>query len=77
MGLAVEILGLVLFLGAHVFVTMRERRAALISRIGFGPYRGLFSLVAIIGVVLIGFTALPVSSRFGIRRHGRATSSSR
>ena len=55
MGLAVEILGLVLFLGAHVFVTMRERRAALISRIGFGPYRGLFSLVAIIGLVLIGF----------------------
>jgi uncharacterized membrane protein len=55
MGLAVEILGIVLFLGAHVFVTMRERRAALISRIGFGPYRGLFSLVAIIGVVLIGF----------------------
>jgi uncharacterized membrane protein len=55
MGLAVEILGLVLFLGAHVFVTMRERRAALISRIGFGPYRGLFSLVAIIGLGLVGF----------------------
>ena len=55
MGLAVEILGLVLFLGAHVFVTMRERRAALISRIGFGPYRALFALVAIVGLVLVGF----------------------
>ncbi len=54
MGLAVEILGLVLFLGAHVFVTMRKQRGALISRIGFGPYRGLFALVAIIGIVLIG-----------------------
>ncbi len=55
MGLALEILGLILFLGAHVFVTMRERRGALISSIGFGPYRGLFALVAIAGLVLIGF----------------------
>ena len=55
MGLAVEILGLVLFLGAHVFVTMRNQRDALISSIGFGPYRGLFALVAIAGLVLIGF----------------------
>jgi uncharacterized membrane protein len=55
MGLAVEILGLVLFLGAHVFVTLRKQRDALIARIGFGPYRGLFALVAIVGLVLIGF----------------------
>ncbi|HKM87819.1 MAG TPA: NnrU family protein [Xanthobacteraceae bacterium] len=55
MGLAVEILGLVLFLGAHVFVTMRRQRGALISRIGAGPYKGLYSLVAIVGIVLIGF----------------------
>ena len=33
MGLAVEILGLVIFLGAHSFVTMRDRRAALIAKI--------------------------------------------
>ena len=31
MGLIVEILGLVIFLGAHVFVSMRDERAALIS----------------------------------------------
>ena len=55
MGLALEILGLVIFLGAHVFVTMRDRRAALVKRIGEGPYKGLFSLVAIIGVVLAGY----------------------
>jgi len=53
MGLAVEILGLVLFLGAHVFVSVRGEREALISRIGRGPYLGLFSLVSIAGVVLI------------------------
>jgi uncharacterized membrane protein len=55
MGLAVEILGLVVFLGAHVFVTMRDRRAALVAKLGEWPYRGLFSLVAIVGVVLIAY----------------------
>jgi uncharacterized membrane protein len=55
MGLAVEILGLVVFLGAHVFVTMRDRRAACIAMVGEGPYRGLFSLVSIIGVALIAY----------------------
>jgi len=55
LGLAVEILGLVVFLGAHVFVTMRGQRGVLISRIGTGPYRGLFALVAIVGLALIGF----------------------
>jgi uncharacterized membrane protein len=53
MGLALEILGLVIFLGAHVFVTMREPRAALIGRIGEWPYRGLFSIIAIVGIVLV------------------------
>ena len=55
MGLAIEILGLVLFLSAHVFVSLRTNRAALISSFGHGPYLGLFSLVSIVGVVLIGY----------------------
>jgi uncharacterized membrane protein len=55
MGLAVEILGLALFLGAHVFVSMRGHREALIARIGKGPYLGLFSLVTIVGLVVIGY----------------------
>ncbi len=55
MGLALEILGLAVFLGIHVFVTMRDRRAAVVTRIGEWPYRGLFSLVSIIGIVLIGY----------------------
>jgi uncharacterized membrane protein len=55
MGLAVEILGLVVFLGAHVFVTQRDERAALVGKIGEWPYRALFSLVSIAGVVLIGY----------------------
>jgi uncharacterized membrane protein len=55
MGLAILIIGLVLFIGAHAFVTCRSRRAAVIEQIGEGPYKGLFSLVAIMGVVLIGY----------------------
>jgi uncharacterized membrane protein len=55
MGLAVLILGLVLFIGAHVFVTMRPQRNALIRTVGPGAYKGLFALVAIAGVVLIGW----------------------
>ena len=55
MGLAIEILGLVVFLGAHLFVSMRNERAVLISRLGRGPYLGLFTLASIVGVLLIGF----------------------
>jgi len=55
MGLTLEILGLVIFLGTHVFVTMRDRRAVVVARIGDWPYRGLFSLVSILGIVLIGY----------------------
>jgi len=55
MGLSVEIAGLVLFLGAHVFVSLRGHRETLISRLGRGPYLGLFTLVSIAGLVLIGY----------------------
>ncbi|HEX4555682.1 MAG TPA: NnrU family protein [Xanthobacteraceae bacterium] len=53
MGLAVVVLGLAVFLGAHVFVTRREARTALIGRVGEWPYKGLFSLVSLAGLVLI------------------------
>lgn len=55
MGLTLEILGLIIFVGAHVFVSLRDRRAALISSIGRGPYLGLFSVVSIVGLILLGF----------------------
>jgi len=53
MGLALLILGLAIFVGVHWFTTMRGHRAALIARVGEGPYKGLYSLVALIGFVLI------------------------
>lgn len=47
------ILGLVLFLGAHLFTIARGPRAALVARIGEGRYKGLYSLVSLAGIVLI------------------------
>ena len=55
MGLAILVLGLAVFLGAHVFVTLRTPRAALIKRIGEGPYKGLMALVSLAGLILIGY----------------------
>jgi uncharacterized membrane protein len=55
MGLVILILGLVVFIAPHVFVTRREARTTVITRFGEGPYKGLFSLVSIIGVVLIAW----------------------
>jgi uncharacterized membrane protein len=54
MGLAILILGLGLLLGGHALVSLRDRRAALIARLGEGPYKGLFSLVSLAGLILIG-----------------------
>src|SRR5260370_30046246 len=53
MGLAILILGLAIFIGAHVFVSLRGHREQLVARIGELPYKGLFSLVSILGLVLI------------------------
>src|SRR5882762_10782625 len=55
MGLAILVLGLIAFLGAHVFVTLRAPRAALVKRIGEWPYKGLMSVVSLAGLILIGY----------------------
>ena len=49
------ILGLLIFLGTHLFTAARGPRAALIGRLGEGPYKGLYSLVSLLGVVLIAY----------------------
>jgi uncharacterized membrane protein len=51
----VLILGLALFIVPHVFVTRREARAAAVARFGEGPYKAVFSLISIVGVILIGW----------------------
>jgi len=47
------ILGLILFLGAHTLTMLRGHRAALVGRLGEGPYKGLYSLVSAAGLALI------------------------
>jgi uncharacterized membrane protein len=53
MGLLILIVGLVVMLGAHVFVTFREARAGAIARLGQSGYRIGFSLVSLVGLALI------------------------
>ncbi len=55
MGLTLEIIGLILFLGAHTLTSQRELRASLIGAIGEGPYKGLYSLASLAGIVLIAW----------------------
>ena len=55
MGLAVMIIGLAVFFGAHTLTTMRAPRAALIARTGEVTYKVVFSLVSLIGIALIAY----------------------
>lgn len=47
------IAGLIVFLGVHALTMARSWRAGIIAKIGEGPYKGLYSLVALAGLVLI------------------------
>jgi len=53
MGLLVLILGLLVFLGAHSFVTLRPARVAALQQLGRPAYLVLFSLVSAAGLALI------------------------
>lgn len=47
------VLGLIVFLGTHAFSMARKARAETIGKIGAGPYKGLYSLLSLAGIVLI------------------------
>ncbi len=47
------LLGIILFLGAHSLQIVGQQRAMLIRQIGAKPYRGLHSLLSLLGFVLI------------------------
>ena len=51
--MGILILGLVLFIGIHTLTTLRPTRAAIIGRLGEGAYKGLYSVVALVGLLLI------------------------
>jgi uncharacterized membrane protein len=53
MGLVILIAGLIVMLGAHIFVTFREARDGVIKTLGLSGYRVAFSLVSLAGLALI------------------------
>ncbi|WP_026607410.1 NnrU family protein [Methylocapsa acidiphila] len=46
-------IGIVVFLGGHIFTTFRETRDRLIARYGEATYKAAYSVVSLIGFVLI------------------------
>ncbi|MBS0518382.1 MAG: NnrU family protein [Proteobacteria bacterium] len=51
--MALLLFGLVMFLGTHTLATFRQQRATLIGRMGLNGYRGLFSALSAVGLLLI------------------------
>ena len=51
--MAILLLGLAIFIAGHLVTTRRDLRAGLVARVGEGPYKGLYSLVAFVGLALI------------------------
>jgi uncharacterized membrane protein len=49
------IIGLVVFFAIHMVPTMPDLRRSMISRLGEGAYKGLFSLVSFVGLGLIAY----------------------
>src|SRR4051794_27013000 len=59
--MGVMIAGLVLFIGMHLVPIAPSLRANLALKLGDNPYRGLFSLVSAVGLILIavGYSMRP------------------
>ncbi len=52
--MAILVLGLVIFLGLHsIRIVSESRRERAIARFGQGPWKGIYSLISVIGLVLI------------------------
>ncbi|MBS1166773.1 MAG: NnrU protein [Proteobacteria bacterium] len=51
--MSIFFVGLVLFIGMHsIYILAPNVRSAAIDRIGYNPWRGLYSLVSLIGLIL-------------------------
>lgn len=51
--MAILVLGIIIFLGGHTLAILREVRTGLIDRFGTGPFKGVFSAIALIGFAFI------------------------
>lgn len=63
--MAILILGLILFFGIHLLPVLGGLRAPLVAALGARRYKGMFSLVAALGLVLIvlGYAHAPSAPR--------------
>jgi len=68
--MALLIIGLILFLGAHLAPTFTDFHADLVRKLGEKPYKGVFSLISLAGFVLIIFGDRRRMWRCGIRHCG-------
>ncbi|MEM7025943.1 MAG: NnrU family protein [Pseudomonadota bacterium] len=50
MALLIVTLGILLFLGIHLIPMMPSWRASLVAAVGAGPYKGIFTLLALLGL---------------------------
>ena len=53
MGLAILVLGLVVFLAPHSLTAFRSARQRVVDRVGLAAYKALYSIVSLVGVALI------------------------
>lgn len=60
--MAVLIIGIIVFLSVHLLPTLSDLRETLIARMGENGYKALFSIVSMLGFVLIvwGFAKAPI-----------------
>jgi len=67
------IAGLVLFLGIHVFSSLRPARERLIAKLGEGPYKGIYSLLSLagFGLIVAGMGKAPSIQLWGPPEWGR------
>jgi len=49
------ILGMILFIGMHLVGSVRAWREPMVERLGERPYKGVYALIALVGLVLAGF----------------------
>jgi uncharacterized membrane protein len=55
MGFAILVVGLVVFLAPHSLTAMRSARQRVVDRLGLQLYKSAYSVVSIVGVVLIAY----------------------
>ncbi|MEM1419359.1 MAG: NnrU family protein [Pseudomonadota bacterium] len=66
--------GMALFFAAHLFPRLRTVRAAMIDRVGAGPYKIGYTAVSLVGlvVIILGYRQAPFTPVYEPASNGRA-----